>query len=134
MATALRIRPAAMADLPYIVQLINQQAKSGKILKRSSGEVRKLLRSFFIAEIEGKPVGCCALEIYNRKLAEIRSLVVEPRFQKQGIASTLIAHAVKIAKRRRIYEVLAITDRASIFSKRGFSQQLQGQKALFLRP
>ncbi len=87
-----------------------------------------------MVEDEGVPVACAALEIYNKKLAEIRSLVVAPTHQRKGIARMLIKRMVQLAKKKAIYEVLAITDRDDVFDSHGFSQQLQGQKALFLRP
>ena len=129
-----KIREAQGEDLPSILHLINSSTSGGKILKRTRKEIRKVLNSFVVAEIDGTVVGCGALEIYNKKLAEIRSLVVDPNFRRQGIASALIDRFLHIAKKKEIYEVLAITDRSKVFSPHGFSQQLQGQKALFLRP
>jgi len=78
-------------------------------------------------------VGCGALEVYNQKLAEVRSLAVASERQRKGVATALIAACVKEAKRRGVYEVLAITDRLNLFKRHGFSEQLHGQKALFLR-
>lgn len=129
-----QIREARGSDLASILHLINSQASNGKILKRTRNEIRKVLRSFFVAEERGHIIGCCALEVYNKKLAEIRSLAVAPGSQKKGIASELLKKCIESARKKKIYEVLAITDRDGIFSRRGFSQQLHGQKALFLRP
>jgi len=132
---AYKIREATGKDLISILGLINKQSNNGKILKRTRKDVRKVLRSFHVAEDEdGVVVGCAAIEIYNKKLAEIRSLVVTPAHQRQGIATALIERLVAIAKKKEVYEVLAITDRSDVFDPHGFSQQLQGQKALFLRP
>lgn len=128
------IREATGKDLPFILALINKQSNNGKILRRSRKDVRKVLRSFYVAEDDGEVVGCAAIEIYNKKLAEIRSLVVTPSHQRQGIATALIERLIKVAKKKEVYEVLAITDRSNVFHPHGFSQQLQGQKALFLRP
>lgn len=128
----LKIREADGGDLAAILALVNSQ--HGKVLKRTRKEVRKALRSFYVAELEGKVVGCGALEVYSKKLAEIRSLVVEPAYRKKGIASALVKKLVALAAKKESYEVLAITDRDGIFRRFGFSQQLQGQKALFLRP
>ena len=109
------IREATGKDLPAILTLINKQSNNGKILRRPRKEVRKALRSFCVAEHDGTVVGCGAIEIYSKKLAEIRSLVVAPAFQRQGIATTLIARLIQIAKKKKIYEVLAITDRDDVF-------------------
>ena len=135
MNDAYKIREATGKDLISILGLINKQSNNGKILKRTRKDVRKVLRSFHVAEDEdGVVVGCAAIKIYNKKLAEIRSLVVTPAHQRQGIATALIERLVAIAKKKEVYEVLAITDRSDVFDPHGFSQQLQGQKALFLRP
>ena len=93
----------------------------------------KFCELFFVVEEQRTIVGCGALEIYNQKLAEIRSLVVAVAHQRQGIARALIKRMIQIAKKKE-HEVLAITDRDDVFDSHGFSQQLQGQKALFLRP
>ncbi len=131
---AFKIREAAGKDVDAIVSLINSPHSSGKILKRTRKEIRKALRSFSVVENDGEIIACGALEIYNKKLAEVRSLVVDPRFQKKGVASALLRRLIALAEKKEIYEVLAITDRDNVFTRLGFSQQLHGQKALFLRP
>lgn len=87
-----------------------------------------------MAEKKSRIVGCCALEVYSKKLAEIRSLTVEPAASGKGIASALLDICLKEARCKRVYEVLVITNKDRLFRRRGFSQQLHDQKALFLRP
>ena len=129
-----QIREADGKDLPAILQLINGHASGATVLRRTRKDVRKALRSFYVAEKDGEVIACGALEMYSKKLAEIRSLVVDSRFQGKGIASALIKKFLDMARKKEIYEVLAITNRESMFCRQGFSQQLHGQKALFLRP
>jgi amino-acid N-acetyltransferase len=128
------IRKARVADIPAILELIHIGTRSGKILKRSPSDIRRNIRHFWAAEEEGVIIACCSLEVYNRKLAEVRSLSVSPGKRGRGVASALIAHCLKEARRRRVYEVLAITDREGLFKRQGFAEQLHGQKALFSRP
>ena len=128
------IRKARVVDIPAILELIDLGTKSGKILKRSPSDIRRNIRHFWAAEEDGRIIACCSLEVYNRKLAEVRSLSVRPNRRRRGVASALIAHCLKEARRRRIYEVLAITDRDNLFKRLGFAEQLHGQKALFSRP
>ena len=130
--TDFTIRRATDADIERIHGLI--MSAEGRLLKRSRADIRKSIKFFFVAEMESNVVACCALEIYNKKLAEVRSVVVAPEWQNQGIASEMIKRCVEEAKRRRVYEVLAITDSEGMFRRHGFSEQLHGQKALFLRP
>ncbi|HOW27161.1 MAG TPA: GNAT family N-acetyltransferase [Elusimicrobiota bacterium] len=128
------IRKAQERDVTRIHELIRLAKKSGKILKRSKAEIKGLIHHFWVAEENEDVVACCALETYNRKLAEIRSLAVHDRYRGRGIASGLVDRCLREAKKKRVYEVLAITDRENIFKRFGFSEQLHGQKALFARP
>ncbi len=79
------------------------------------------VRYFFVAEDGGNIVGCCALEVYSKRLAEIRSLAVSKEFQRLGVATKLIDQCLKLAHRKKIYEVLAITGRAKLFERFGFN-------------
>jgi len=74
---------------------------------------------FFVA-IDNNIVGCCALEVYSQRLAEIRSLAVAKEFQGKGIAIALIGRCLEAAKAKGVYEVLTITSADSLFEKHGF--------------
>ncbi len=130
----MHLRKAKKNDLDSVYKLIYSATRRGKILKRTQDDLRNILHCFWVAEQEGVIYACCALEIYNKKLAEIRSLVVDPVKEKKGIASALVDHCIKEAKEKGIYEVLVITNRENLFRRHGFSEQLHDQKALFLRP
>lgn len=133
MTSPIPIRRARLGDVETIYRLILSAMSQGKILKRSRPEIRRVIHHFWVAEKEDCVVACCALEVYNKKLAEIRSLAVDPGYQGKGIAGGLLNKCLQEAKKRRIYEVLAITDRENMFRRWGFSEQFHGQKALFLR-
>ena len=130
----IKIRKAGEKDVSVIYKLVLDATRHGKILKRSLPDIRQAVHHFWVAEEGGEVIACCALETYNKKLAEIRSLAVMSDKRKKGIASRLLACCLKEAKKKRVYEVLAITDRENLFKRLGFSEQLHGQKALFLRP
>jgi len=128
------IRKATASDLESIYNLISLAAQESRILPRTKEELSGVINAFYVCEKEGRVVGCCSLEIYNKKLAEIRSLVVDPFFRKQGIARELISACVKEAKEKNIYEILTITDRVSLFERQGFGSCLNNQTALFIKP
>ncbi len=81
---------------------------------------------FFVAEEfdpstgSGQVVGCCALEIYSQRLAEVRSLAVATEHQGKGIATALVDACVARAKEKEVYEVLSITGTPEFFEKKGF--------------
>lgn len=91
-----------------------------------------MARSFFVADCDGQVIGTVALEVYSKKLAEVRSLAVDPKWKGCRIGSALVESCVRRAKSRRITEVMAITSAEKFFEKQGFSFALPNEKkALF---
>ena len=128
------IRKATVNDITAISQLIDDASEYGILLKRADQELINDIDEFWVMEDQGAIVACCALDIYSKKLAEIRSMAVKESYQGQGIASDLLDRCIQEAKEKGVYEVLTITNRANIFRKKGFAEQLDGQTALLLRP
>jgi len=127
-------RKAKTSDISDISQLIEEASGYGILLQRTEQELHDDLDEFWVMEDNDKIIACCALDIYSKKLAEIRSMAVRESYQGQGIASILLDHCIQEAKDKGVYEVLTITNRANIFRKKGFAEQLDGQTALLLRP
>lgn len=76
--------------------------------------------SFFVALEDGKIIGCCALDIYSKRIAEIRSLAVKKNYQGRGVGTQLIGRCLKKAKQKKIYEVFSVTGAVKLFGKFGF--------------
>lgn len=132
--TKVVIRPAQTADLETLSALIRDFVNEGKLLPRTLDELEELLDSFFVAELDGELLGCAALEIYNRKLAEIRSLAVSRRAQGHGVGRKLVLACVERAKERDIFEVMAISASDEFFRACGFDYTLPRlRKAYFLQ-
>lgn len=129
-----RIRAAVSADIPALEAFIEPFVEDGKLLPRTFDELEELLPSFFIALLDDEIVGCAALEIYSKKLAEVRSLAVSPRAQGLGIGRALVDACVERARERNILEVMAITSSDGFFKSCGFDYTLPGEKkALFIQ-
>ena len=110
----MKIRTATKRDWPEILQLIKKHPRTlmQKHLPRPS--------TFFVALESQKIIGCCALEIYSKRLAEVRTLAVAEKFQGQGVGTALIEACLKKARKKKVYEVLTITGAVSLFEKKGF--------------
>ena len=89
------------------------------------------ISSFLVATVEKKIVGCCALQIYSKRIAEVRSLAVHPDFQKRGIASQLVEHCKRRARSRGVKELFAVTSQVSFFGRAGFSTFRREKIAMF---
>jgi N-acetylglutamate synthase-like GNAT family acetyltransferase len=129
------IRPAQPDDVPKIQSLITPFVSAGKLLPRTVEELRDLVPTGFVAQRGETIVGFSALEIYSKKLAEIRSLAVSPDQQKQGLGSQLVKACVDLAVSRNILEVMVVTSSEAFFRDCGFDFTLPGEKkALFIQP
>ena len=87
--------------------------------------------SFFVAESDATIVGCCALQVYSRRLAEVRSLAVHPDFQGRGIAARLVDACRERGRKRRVRQLFAVTSQPDFFERRGFAVHSGWKTALF---
>ncbi len=116
----MKIRTAKISDAQTIYALINDYAEQDLMLFRSMTDIYENLRSFLLAEVKGKVVGCCSTQIIWADLAEIKSLAVEKSFQAKGIGKELVRASVKETKRLGIKRVFALTLVPTFFKKLGF--------------
>lgn len=126
------IRKAKIQDLKIIYSLLQEGVSNGKVLKRSIRELKKVINGFFVYEENCKVVGCCSLEIYSQKIAEIRSLVVFSEYRNRGIGGALVKKCLYKAKKEGIYQVVSVTDKFDLFEKFGFRTEVDGKQAMFV--
>lgn len=128
-----RIRPAVEQDVSDLRDFIEPFIAAQKLLPRTPDELRELIEHGFIAESEGRIVGFATLEVYSRKLAEVRSLAVSEEFRGAGLGRDLVAQCVDRARELNVLEVMAITSAERFFEQCGFHFTLPGEKkALFI--
>src|SRR6266446_3831742 len=102
-APRVEIRPAGKGDMTAIrtlIRLFPRQLVQQNLPRAAS---------FFVACAGGRLVGCCALQIYSKRMAEVRNLAVHPDFQDRGVASKLVERCVERARARGIRELFAVT-------------------------
>ena len=110
----MQIRKASAEDFSSIKELVAQYPEV--LVQDHLPDAEE----FFIAEENGVIVGCCALEVYSQRLAEVRSLAVAKEHQGKGIGTALIERCLEEAKTKGVYEVLTITSALPLFEKHGF--------------
>lgn len=132
--TLIQVRAAERIDAEKLMAFINPFVAENRLLPRTQDELDSLISTGFVAETGGLIVGFAALEIYSKKLGEIRSLAVSPLYQGMGVGKKLVAACVGLARQRDVLEVMAITASEEFFQSCGFDFTLPGQKkALFLQ-
>jgi amino-acid N-acetyltransferase len=76
-----------------------------------------------LAKKDGKIVGYTALHIHSRRLAEIRSLVVDEDYRGQKIGQIMVEFTLQEAKELGVQEdVLVLTYLPEFFKKLGFME------------
>ena len=124
-AAGLVIRPARRGEMPRIRELI--QIFPNELLQSELPRVQ----SFFVAVLNGEIVGCCALRVYSKRLAEVRSLAVHPDHRGQGIAGRLVDVCRERGRERGVRQLLAVTSEPEFFEGHGFTVYPGWKTALF---
>ncbi len=118
------IRSARMSDVPQIHRLITHHAELDRMLFRSHADLYEHLRDFIVcleqAEGEERVVGCAALELVWRDLAEIKSLAIDEACRGRGIGSKLVHAAVEEGLRLGLTRIFALTREQHFFERLGF--------------
>lgn|SRR5690349_15353366 len=115
-------RKGEMAEIRSLIRLFPEQLVQQNLPR---------LGSFFVAVAQKRLIGCCALQIYSKRLAEVRSLAVHPDFQDLGVASRLVGCCIERARERGIRELFAVTSQTSFFERQGFATFRREKTAMF---
>jgi amino-acid N-acetyltransferase len=114
---------ATLDDIPQMQAMVIAEVQKGIILKRTEDEVATNIRSYVLAKEGEKLVGYTALHIHSKRLAEIRSLIVDQSYRGQKIGQRMVRFALDEAKALKVEEdVLALTYVPQFFEKLGFHE------------
>tara|TARA_B100000686_G_scaffold348767_1_gene440617 strand:+ start:3667 stop:4182 length:516 start_codon:yes stop_codon:yes gene_type:complete len=115
------IRKGQTEDAQAIQNLICLYSEDGKMLFRPLEEIEQNIASFWVYEKLGKVIGICNLKYGWDNLVEIRSLGVDPRYQRQGIATQLVQESIEHALLSHNCDtVFVLTYAIPLFEKLGF--------------
>jgi len=114
------LRKAVTSDVPAIHRIVNGYAEQGLMLARSLSALYETVRDFTVVEEDGEVVGCIALHVSWKELAEIKSLAVAESHQRRGLARRLIEASLREAPVLGVHEVFALTYVPELFEKIGF--------------
>lgn len=115
------IRKARPEHVEAMAALINAYAAEDLMLERSPEYLLETLRDFFVAELDGRFAGCCALHILTKDLAEIRSLAVPPELSGHGIGKRLVLACLDESRELGLRRLFALTLVPEFFEKCGFT-------------
>lgn len=114
---------AKLSDIPAMQALVVTEVQNGIILNRTEDEVATNIRSYVLAKEGQKLVGYTALHIHSKRLAEIRSLIVDEAYRGQKVGQRMVEFTLKEAKDLGVEEdVLVLTYLPAFFEKLNFKE------------
>ena len=128
---AVEVRPVVPSEQAQVLALLKPYVEQKKLLRRTIDELDTLLPNGFVAVLDDRVVGFATLEVYSRKLAEVRALVVADDLKGKGVGRLLVEACVQRAREKDIMEVMAISSAESFFLSCGFGFTLPDEKKAF---
>ena len=115
------VRAAQAADIEAIDALVAEHATEGHLLPRSRNDIVRYLHRFVVAQDDDRIVGCADLAPLSRRVAEVRSLVVEREARSRGIGRLLVEELERQALASGFETLTAFTHSPRYFVRMGFS-------------
>jgi amino-acid N-acetyltransferase len=118
----LMVRSALAADAPQICRLVNAWADQGLTLRRSEDEILRCIGEFVAAERADRILATGALEVHSPRIAEIRSVAVDPAAKGCGAGREVVRFLLETAAALDVEEVALLTKIPAFFAKFGFRE------------
>ena len=116
------IRKAKLEDVDQIKTLVDFYASKDRMLSRSLSYLYEHVREYVVCQEGDLILGCGALHVTWKNLAEVKSLAVDPRFMNKGVGKDILNACLKEAKELGISEVFTLTLETDFFVKYGFKK------------
>ena len=114
-------RKAKFQDIEAIFGLVNDYAHDGIMLARSRNTLYETLRDMVVAETDdGRIVGVGGLHIIWDKLAEVRTMAVEPSMVRHGIGAKIVQKLLQEGQELGVEKFFTLTYKPGFFQKLGF--------------
>ena len=115
------VRRARTSDIPSIKQLVDTYA--GKILlEKNLVTLYEAVQEFWVAEYEGKVVGCGALHVLWSDLGEVRTVAVDPAVTGHGIGHAIVNRLLEVARELQLERLFVLTFETEFFGRHGFTE------------
>lgn len=119
-------------DYLGVKNLIRQGELEGSLAHRKNIEIKKSIKKgrTLVAEEDRELIGTISVDVYNRRIAEVRGLYVSPDYRGNGTAHALIEgileQPIRILPSATIF---AISTTPQIFENSGFART-QGERTI----
>ena len=114
------VRPARTADVDVIRGLVDAYSPDRRLLGKATVTLFEDIQEFVVAERLGEVVGCGALHVMWRDLAEVRTVAVQPSTVRRGVGGAIVRALIDRARSVGVTRVFCLTFEVEFFSGLGF--------------
>lgn len=115
------VRRARTSDVPEIKRLID--IYSGRILlEKNLVTLYEAVQEFWVAESDGRVVGCGALHVLWSDLGEVRTVAVDPQVKGRGAGHMLVGRLIEVARELELERLFVLTFEVDFFARHGFTE------------
>lgn len=113
------VRRARTSDVTEIKRLVDLYA--GKILlEKNLVTLYESVQEFWVAELDGRVVGCGALHVLWSDLGEVRTVAVDPAVTGRGVGHAIVDRLVAVARELELQRLFVLTFETRFFQRHGF--------------
>lgn len=115
------VRRARTSDVAEIKRLVDVYA--GRILlEKSLVTLYEAVQEFWVAEVDGRVVGCGALHVLWADLGEVRTVAVDPVVKGRGVGGLIVRRLVAVARELELRRLFVLTFEVDFFGRHGFAE------------
>ncbi len=117
--TGVTVRRARVDDVRRIKELVDSYA-GAILLEKTLANLFEDVSEFWVAEVDGRVLGCGALHVLWEDLGEIRTVATDRSARARGVGRAVCETLVGQAQRLRLSRLFVLTFEVSFFSGLGF--------------
>jgi amino-acid N-acetyltransferase len=117
-----QIRRARTGDVRAIRELVDAYTADRRLLSKATVTLYESVQDFWVAEEDGKVVGCGALHVMWEDLAEIRTVAVDPACRGRKIGHQIVSRLIDQARELGVARVFCLTFETRFFGSFGFAE------------
>jgi amino-acid N-acetyltransferase len=116
------IRRATTGDVRKIRELVDAYTADRRLLSKATVTLYEAVQEFWVAEENGRIVGCGALHVMWEDLAEIRTVAVDPASRGRKIGHQIVTRLIDQARELGVARVFCLTFETRFFGTFGFTE------------
>lgn len=118
----IQIRPAKTVDIKAIRRIIDTYSLHRRLLAKETVTLYEDVQEFFVAESEGRVVGCGALHVLWEDLGEVRTVAVLEEFRGKQIGHQILTAIIERAQILGLKRLFCLTFETKFFGSHGFQE------------